>query len=130
VIVRRTFDKTNRSVPAARRFATTALSEMPTDFVDSVILMISELATNAVQHGRSRFEVVIDCQPDAVQVTVFDQSRSEVSPRTPAVTDIHGRGLQIVRVLADDWGVGAPNDDWQKSVWFTLRVADTESVNR
>jgi len=130
VIVRRTFDRTNRSVPAARRFATTALSEMPADLVDSVILMISELATNAVQHGRSRFEVVIDTQPDAVRVTVFDQSRSEVSPRSPAVTDVHGRGLQIVRVLADEWGVGAPSDDWQKSVWFTLRVADTESANR
>jgi two-component sensor histidine kinase len=131
VIVSRTFSNRRTSVIDARHFTLTVLEGMPGDFVDSVVLMVSELATNAVQHARSRFELVIDCEDDGVvTVQVSDQGPGEAEPRNPRVTDVSGRGLQIVRALADEWGVQTPTSEWRKSVWFSLRTdRETEPDN-
>jgi anti-sigma regulatory factor (Ser/Thr protein kinase) len=122
MIFRRGFTDSGTSVIEARHFTASVLEGMPDPFVDAVVLMVSELATNAVQHARSRFEIVIDCDPAVVVVDVFDHGSGEAAPQTPRVTDVSGRGLQIVRALADTWGVRPPSDDWRKAVWFTLRV--------
>ena len=128
MIFRRTFTNRRRAVTDARHFTVAVLEGMPGEFVDSVVLMVSELATNAVLHARSRFELTIDCEDNGVVVVrVSDQSRGEAEPRNPRVTDLSGRGLQIVRALADDWGVQEPTADWHKSVWFSLRVPDREA---
>ena len=128
MIFSRTFANRRTSVIDARHFTLAVLEGMPNDFTDSVVLMVSELATNAVKHAHSRFEVVIDCDDDGeVVVRVSDQGRGEAEPRNPRVTDVSGRGLQIVRALADDWGVQPPTADWRKSVWFSLRVPDREA---
>jgi two-component sensor histidine kinase len=129
VIFTRTFGNRRASVTDARHFTQSILDGRPAEFVDSVVLMVSELATNAVKHARSRFEVVIECDDDdaVVVVRVSDQGRGEAEPRHPRVTDVSGRGLQIVRALADDWGVQAATADWRKAVWFSLRVPDREA---
>jgi anti-sigma regulatory factor (Ser/Thr protein kinase) len=125
VIFARVFGNQRSSVTDARHFTLTVLEGMPNEFIDSVVLMVSELATNAVKHAHSRFELVIDCDDDGVVVVrVSDQGRGEAEPRNPRVTDVSGRGLQIVRALADEWGIQAPTADWRKSVWFSLRVPD------
>ena len=49
------FRSERSSVPAARRFATSALAELPKETLQAVELMVSELATNCVLHARTDF---------------------------------------------------------------------------
>ncbi len=107
---------------AARRFAATTLKGMPSDIVDSVTLMVSELATNAVSHATSAFEVEIDRQPGQVLVNVFDNDSHSATRMAHATLDPSGRGLQIVGSLSDDWGVRRPVPGWKKAVWFSMRL--------
>jgi anti-sigma regulatory factor (Ser/Thr protein kinase) len=75
---------------------------------DDVILCVSELATNAALHSDSRrsggtFTIRTESCPGAgVRIEVEDDGGPWVSP----VSDpTHGRGLDIVRALADEWGI-------------------------
>ena len=91
-------------------------------------LMLSELATNAVQHADTEFEVDIDADREAggrwVRVRVTDEAaglphRPEPPPDAP-----HGRGLRIVETLADAWGVDVRRDrSGQDGVVHAWRVA-------
>src|SRR4249919_849663 len=72
---------------------------------DDVILCVSELATNAAIHSDSRrsggtFTVRTECRPGAdVRIEVEDGGGPWISL---APDPSHGRGLGIVRALADD----------------------------
>jgi hypothetical protein len=49
--------------------------------------------------------------------------------RSPAPTDTSGRGLQIVKALADNWGVVKGAASKGKTVWAVLAIpASTETV--
>src|SRR5579871_4622588 len=69
VITERSYPGEAASVPKARRFIASALSALPAlaaDVQESVMLMVSELATNAVRHTGQRFTVCIDVGEDSV----------------------------------------------------------------
>ena len=84
------------------------------DPLADLVLLASELCTNAILHTRSgkpvgRFTVDVEWAPQAARVVIGDQG----SPTAPAITaktqdatlaDEHGRGLWLVDELADDWG--------------------------
>ena len=76
--------------------------------VDEVILCLSELAANAVLHSDSRgpggtFTVRVKSCPGAhVRVEVEDDGGAWVAS---APDPGSGRGLDIIRVLAAEWGV-------------------------
>ena len=106
-------------MPAARRFALEALDDAPSEVRQSVELMVSELATNGVRHAQTSFDVVIDRNGDAVRVEVTDHGGGSPAMRFPGPDEPTGRGLQIVDMLAERWGVDqveAPG----KTVWFML----------
>lgn len=104
-----------------------------------MVLLTSELATNAVQHSASgqggRLAVVISHAPGRVRVTVCDNGSA--SHPTVAVTDglaTSGRGLILVDCLADRWGyaggpapagpereAGLTGEQTGGLVWFELR---------
>jgi anti-sigma regulatory factor (Ser/Thr protein kinase) len=107
------------SVAAARRFATEALRGLPWDVVQSVELMVSELATNCVRHTDSGFDLAIAVGADEVRVKATDRAAGTPTMRSPEPTDAHGRGLLIVDMLASDWGV-QQSHDVGKTVWFTV----------
>jgi Histidine kinase-like ATPase domain len=90
-----------------------------------VLLLASELCTNAIVHSRSgeaggQFSVDIDWAPALARVVIGDQGSAKTPAITPRSGDAgqlgeSGRGLQLVDVVADDWGtVGRPNRRW---VW-------------
>lgn len=117
----RRFDPRPRNVRAAREFVAAVLAaEGFRGDVDTVLLLASELATNAIRHAATPFEVLVDAGPDAVKVAVVDEDASRrPQVRSPRPEDTHGRGLMIVQNLSVRWGsdrVGATH----KSVWFTL----------
>ena len=75
---------------------------------DDVILCVSELAANAAIHSDSRkpggtFTICTESRPGAdVRIEVEDDGGAWISP---APDPAHGRGLDIVRALAAEWGI-------------------------
>jgi anti-sigma regulatory factor (Ser/Thr protein kinase) len=127
VRVQRTFPADPQSVPAARRFATEALRDSPDDARESVKLMVSELATNGIRHGQTSFRLVIERTPDQIRVEVTDSGAGTPQMRFPGPDEPTGRGLRIVDMLAERWGVER-DSKMGKTVWFTVRVALGKSV--
>jgi anti-sigma regulatory factor (Ser/Thr protein kinase) len=117
------FPPRTASVRAARRLAADVLRESPyRGDAEAVLLMVSELVTNAVLHARTEFELHLRVEEAAVVVAVVDHDRTH-PPRLehPGPRETHGRGLQIVDRLSSSWGsepVGADG----KRVWFQCRV--------
>jgi anti-sigma regulatory factor (Ser/Thr protein kinase) len=110
------------SVPQARRFAGEVLRGYPTEFVQTVQLMVSELATNSLVHGGTGFSVQIECGDSDVRVEVSDGGPGSPEIHTPAPTVPHGRGIQMVDVLSDQWGILRAHGETGKTVWFSLAL--------
>lgn len=56
------------SVAAARRFVTQQLVGVTPEAIDTVAVMVSELATNAVQHSRTDFDLSVELGTDLLRV--------------------------------------------------------------
>lgn len=108
------------SVGAARRFTTEALAGLSSEVIDAVVLMVSELATNALVHAAADFELTVDVTGTAVSVEVTDAGGGFPALRWPETSDLHGRGLHIVEELSDRWGTRVGSDGSGKTVWFTI----------
>ncbi len=123
---RRRFPNSPGSVSAARRFALAALPPLPGQICDDVELMVSELVTNALVHAGT--ELVVEAGYDehsgTVRVAVGDDGLGQPAVRRPSPADPHGRGLQIVAMLASGWGVDPQEGGAGKTVWFEVRLAD------
>ena len=120
-VARRRFGVDPASVGAARRFAREALEGRVVDEMDMdvVLLLVSELATNAVLHAQTEFDVVVGARRGSVRVEVIDVGDGCPSPAHPLPDGDHGRGLTLVAGLATRWGVVLREQS--KSVWFELR---------
>ena len=115
----RTFPHEPESVPAARRFATGLLLGVSSDTMESVELMVSELATNCIRHTNSGFVLTIDRTGGDIRVEASDGAGGTPQMRSPAPTEPSGRGLKIIDMLSADWGVEQHVGDG-KTVWFTV----------
>ncbi|MBT2488484.1 ATP-binding protein [Streptomyces sp. ISL-96] len=119
------------SVSAARRYVAEILGEwgMPpgSDAADTVRLIVSELATNAVQHtfGQSpTFTVDVRLERDEqLRIGVTD-SHPRWPKRLPAaVQQDNGRGIVIIRWLTAECGGRVsvrPTEEGGKTVWIEL----------
>ena len=92
---------------------------MPQRSIDDAVLLTSELATNAVEHARTPFDVTLTRRPGELRVVVADECGELPSPRTVTPTSVGGRGLQLVASLSSEWGAESVPDDG-KIVWFDL----------
>ncbi len=104
---------------AARRLVALALADSNyRGDVDTVLLLASELVTNAVRHAATPFDLTVSADRAEVMVAVVDRDRRN-PPRLcdPAPDDTSGRGLRIVEELASSWGTEAVSPD-AKRVWF------------
>jgi two-component sensor histidine kinase len=118
----RSFAADPTSVGAARRFATERLADLPADTRGAVELMVSELATNCVRHAEASFEVRVAREGRRVLVEVTDDAPGTPVRRSPGPEDPRGRGLQIVELFSDAWGVKQRPTDG-KTVWFAVAAA-------
>ena len=113
------------SVGQARRFVRGVLADWGLgELVDTVQLLTSELATNAVLHARTAFAVVVSRTSEAVRVDVLDGSTVAPRNRQPSLTAATGRGVNMVEALADHWGATPETQlhGFAKGVYFTLPV--------
>ena len=108
------------SVLRARRFVCAHLVEHRLWYlVDDVRLVVSELAANAVLHAHSPFTVSLGQVDRAVVLSVQDGSPGAPVLLAPELSDTAGRGVSIVDLVSDDWGVThAPGGG--KSVWASF----------
>ncbi|MCP2263323.1 SpoIIE family protein phosphatase [Promicromonospora thailandica] len=71
----------------------------------TVMLLTSEVLTNAVDHGQAPFTATVEVDADRLRVGVRDSSTVQPELRDPAVTEFGGRGVQFLERLASRWGV-------------------------
>jgi anti-sigma regulatory factor (Ser/Thr protein kinase) len=96
-----------------------------------VMLVASELVTNAVRHSGCRPEHSVHVSAclgsDSIRISVDDPGLSGVSADIRALSDFAagGMGLIIVDELADSWG--AARDDRYR-VWAELAVPQSAPV--
>ncbi|MFE0106030.1 ATP-binding protein [Streptomyces sp. NPDC059009] len=119
------------SVSAARKHVANVLTDwgLPSDgeTADTVRLIVSELATNAVQHtfGQSpTFTVDLELDRDErLRIGVTD-SHPRYPKRLPAaVQQDNGRGMVIIRWLTAECGgklTVQPTSEGGKTVWISL----------
>ncbi|WP_030573101.1 ATP-binding SpoIIE family protein phosphatase [Streptomyces aureocirculatus] len=127
---------------AARKFVRAALADRAelgtpaatglTDrLADDAVLLVSELATNAVVHAGTAVEILCRFDPgvpgestDAVVIEVSDHHPARAvrnEPRNPQPgTPEYGRGLQLVAMLSEAWGITYRSGT--KTVWARLPV--------
>jgi anti-sigma regulatory factor (Ser/Thr protein kinase) len=110
---------TTDSVPMARRHAREQLRDSRAD-VDTVVLLVSEVVTNAVLHARSDVILTVHDLGATARVEVHDSS--PVPPRLHrfAAESATGRGLRLLDQLALRWGADQVAEGLGKTVWFEV----------
>jgi anti-sigma regulatory factor (Ser/Thr protein kinase) len=110
------------SVPVARQFARRAAGDSSAD-LDTLVLLVSEVVTNAVLHARS--DIRLDIQPAGELIRVEVHDGSPVEPRVHHfhLTSGTGRGLRMLEQLARRWGVES-DPTGGKVVWFEVGEPD------
>jgi anti-sigma regulatory factor (Ser/Thr protein kinase) len=109
-------------VAAARRFVDGHLRDHGLgSAADVVLLVVSELATNAVLHTRGPFSVSLGMREQVLTLSVRDGSLVAPGKQTVhGLMDPRGRGLLIVDRLSTAWGVSPESDG--KSVWACFEL--------
>lgn len=105
--------------PATAREAIAPLtSDLSGEARGDVQLLVSELAANAVRHGKGRIELRGERRRGRLRVEVVDEGEGFDPGISPTRAGTGGRGLTIVEHLADRWGV------WRGTthVWFELET--------
>ncbi|WP_338697672.1 ATP-binding protein [Streptomyces sp. Q6] len=115
-------------VGRARRWARSRLAgsgiEADEPLAETLILIVSELVTNAVVHTgrpavlRMVLPGVQERCPGTVRVEVADASTRPPTPRHAEGDETNGRGLELVEGLADRWGWCA--EDAGKTIWCEI----------
>ena len=117
-------------VPRARDFTRRALEDwgwLPAvtaeqrAAAEDVLLVVSELVTNACLHANGAEELRIGNGTKIVRVEVVDLGSGSPAPRTPHRPGRPGgHGMFIVQRLCLDWGVVRNPDGIGKTVWAEL----------
>jgi anti-sigma regulatory factor (Ser/Thr protein kinase) len=112
------------AVPSARLHARLVLMEwgLSGDMAQSAELVVSELVTNAIEHGSAGIpatvRVWLSSDGGNVAINVWDASTvPPVAANTEADAD-SGRGLMIVAALSKEWGCSAAEPG--KVVWAVI----------
>ena len=111
----------------ARVYVADALDGAPPEVVETVALLVSELATNSVRHASAGFTLDIERGPERIRIAVSDAGRATRSCAARSRREASGRGLQIVEALSDDWGCAPAPDGLGKTVWFEVAAVPAEA---
>ncbi|ANZ41655.1 hypothetical protein BBK82_42615 [Lentzea guizhouensis] len=112
--------KPSPALPAMRRWIGEVFGDLSEDSVDDVRLVVTELVSNAYDHGlHPRLLRLRRLGAGLLRVEVDDASPDKPVLGRSRIDDTRGRGLVIVDKIAEAWGV-----TWQatgKTVWAELR---------
>jgi anti-sigma regulatory factor (Ser/Thr protein kinase) len=101
--LRLTFSQAEDSA-AMRQSAAELLADQPPEIVQDVLLVVTELVDNVVQHTDGGGELHLIRDDDTVWIEVHDHSHvfpqlQRSDPRRPG-----GRGLLLIAAITDRWG--------------------------
>jgi anti-sigma regulatory factor (Ser/Thr protein kinase) len=96
------------------------LWKLDRDTTETALLLVSELATNAIRHGAPPVRLSLRLEQDRLRVEVTDSSPALPEVGHPSPDETGGRGLLIVQQLAAKWGARALPRRVGKTVWFDL----------
>jgi len=94
-------------------------------------LVMSELATNAIQHAGTDLVVTVSRRARGLHLAIRDGNPDMPRMRTPAPIDSgapldeRGQGLRLVNATADAWGALPAHDGGGKVVWATVRTRES-----
>ena len=120
------------SVSVARRCATAVLAAAGCRNFGDVLLVTSELVTNAILHSRSgkgwvRIGVV-DTGNGLIGIEVLDDGAATVPfPRMPDNGEVCGRGLWLVDELSAQWGVRRTGNE-RSAVWALVDTSEKQAT--
>jgi anti-sigma regulatory factor (Ser/Thr protein kinase) len=112
--------------PGAARLARNVVrsgagSALPPAVLDDLLLLVTEVVTNAVLHGSPPITMQVEVipEPTTVKVAVSDGHAGSPLVRASDRAAITGRGMAVVDALASRWGV-----EWLaeggKTIWFEV----------
>jgi anti-sigma regulatory factor (Ser/Thr protein kinase) len=127
----RKFPNQPQAVRAARKFAVQQLAGYDPEYLDTVELLVSELAGNCVRHTNSDFEVSVSGGRHRIRVAVSDRGAGTPHVQHVDTNAVSGRGLALVETLSSSWGVrGSRLPRGGKAVWFVLELGDERARSR
>jgi len=117
----------NLRAPSLARAALTRRCEhlhLDASVFQSLILLVSEVVSNAVRHSpgprESPIELLAASTGESIRITVTDAGNGFTpKPRDPTGTH-DGYGLYLLEKVATSWGVDSDGDT---KVWFELPLA-------
>jgi anti-sigma regulatory factor (Ser/Thr protein kinase) len=110
-----------------------ALVGVTDDVRQDVMLVISELVSNAVKHASplpgDKVAVACAINEDCLHIEITDGgSLTRPSPEVATIFALGGRGLDIVRMISREWGVSQDGDSvtvWADVPRVRKQLADT-----
>jgi anti-sigma regulatory factor (Ser/Thr protein kinase) len=110
----------------ARAEMTRCLNGTAAERTSDLHLLVSELVTNGVQHGRpderGRLELRVDPAPERLRIEVLDSGRGfDFEPRRPQADADASFGLFLVERMSDRWGFDVC--EGRTRVWFELAAS-------
>lgn len=93
----------------ARMIVTAHGNALSPDRLRNACLLVSEIVTNAFEHGQGQIRLTVDSGDDGLRAQVDDEG-------TIVSTQSRGYGLRFVQKLADDWGL----ESSRARVWFRV----------
>jgi anti-sigma regulatory factor (Ser/Thr protein kinase) len=128
---RRAFPGRPDQITHARDFTRRVLGPCPV--LDEAVLLVSELATNAIEHAATAdegsFHVTVYRGDSSLLIAVTDDGSDNVPTPAHHSTDTlqeAGRGLELVELISDRWG--HCGDEHGRTVWFELSLKGSESA--
>jgi anti-sigma regulatory factor (Ser/Thr protein kinase) len=116
------FKGEDREIARARGLAkTTLLSWGLASDVPALELLVSELMTNAVQHGTAPIQMRLSSDGEQIRLEVADVGPVAERPRSPQAERLGGWGLRFVDQLTESWGTQHDKDGTM--VWTVTRTA-------
>ncbi|MEU9166833.1 SpoIIE family protein phosphatase [Streptomyces sp. NPDC048420] len=99
------------------------------DQVDSAVLLLSEMLTNVLVHTDADALLLAEVRGEAgerrMRIEVTDTSDDLPHKRRPGELASSGRGVMLIELLADVWGVDPRGEG--KSIWFELYESPDEA---
>jgi two-component sensor histidine kinase len=109
--------------PGARRALLTGNGALPSSVRDDVLLLVTELVTNAVRHANAGPDGVVRVElrrgPDFVRVAVSDDGAGFKAEAPLERDQADGWGLALVDRIADRWAITPTASG--TCAWFEMR---------
>ncbi|MFE3249128.1 ATP-binding protein [Streptomyces sp. NPDC059209] len=96
-------DSVHRARKAARTFTDRLAPAPDAALADALVLVVSELATNALRHGGGRYTLKLSASPGTVTAAISDPNPAPPRGRAPDLNGGSGGfGWHMIRRLTDD----------------------------